>query len=109
MTRASAALKEWLDAISGDEKFLLVVGCGGMSSLHLALHQITESTWLAVVTLTVGAYLGGKAVESAMTTNADARVAVAKTEAMAAVSPPTDPRAAAAALNTAVPTLQPAP
>jgi hypothetical protein len=109
VTKYSNSLKEWLDAITGDEKFILVVGCGFVDTVLVWFGKIDQNNYVTLTALTIGAYLTGKAVEGIASTNADARVAVAKTEAMAAVSPPADPRAAAAALNVAVPTLQAAP
>lgn len=80
----AASLREWLAAIEGDEKFVMVIGAGAVASTHLSLGQIDQGTWLAVVSMTVGAYIGGKVIENTVTTRADARVAIAKTESRAA-------------------------
>ncbi len=90
-----AGLKAWLDAMTGDEKFVLVVGCGGMSSIHLAFGHIDQTTWLAVITLTVGAYITGKTIENTAETQSNTKVAVAQTEALAVVN--TSPNAGPAA------------
>lgn len=59
----AAYLKEWLDAISGDEKFVMCAGAGIVSSVFFASHLLTENGWLLAMGQSVFAYVIGKVVE----------------------------------------------
>jgi hypothetical protein len=80
MGRCASELKAWLDAIAGDEKFIMVAGAGFVNALLLWFNKIDQGNYVTLTTVTIGAYLTGKAVESVVSTNADARVAVAETK-----------------------------
>lgn len=77
MPKFAAKLKEWLDAIAGDEKFIMVVGAGLVNTALLWFGKIDQVNYVTLTNLTIVAYITGRAVESVASTNADARVAVA--------------------------------
>lgn len=56
-------LKSWLDAISGDEKFVMCAGAGIVSSVFFACGILTENGWLLAMGQSVFAYVIGKVVE----------------------------------------------
>lgn len=79
-------LKSWLDAVDGDEKFVLVVGCGLADFILLWFGKLDATTYVTLTTLTIVAYLTGKAVEVVTTTNAASRTEIARTEATATIA-----------------------
>lgn len=92
-----AALKAWLDAITGDEKFVLVLGCGVVNSILLWFGKLDQTSYVTLTTLTIGAYLTGKAVETVNEKNNDAKVQIAQAQSEATVSVATAATAASAA------------
>ena len=65
---APAYIKSWLDAIQGDEKFIIVVGAGLVNTLLLIGHFVDQSTYATMFSITVGAYITGKTVENVQIT-----------------------------------------
>jgi hypothetical protein len=74
-----AYVKSWLDAISGDEKFLMTVGAGVVNSLLLIGGYIDQGTYALLIGGTVGAYIGGKTYENIQVTRSNASVQIATT------------------------------
>lgn len=57
-------LKSWLDAVTGHEKFLLVVGAGIINGIFLACGILTETGYLSVLAGTIVTYIGAKTYEN---------------------------------------------
>jgi len=56
-------LKAWLDAIEGDERFVLTVGAGVVNAVFLACGILSEAGYLTVLGGTIVAYITGKTYE----------------------------------------------
>ena len=63
MKNAPAYLKAWLDAIDGDEKFLMTLGAGIVNSFLLMMGVLDQSNYVILTTSTVGMYIAGKVIE----------------------------------------------
>lgn len=63
-------LKAWLDAIDGDEKFIMCAAAGIVSSIFFACGILTENGWLIAMGGSVFAYVSGKVVEDRSKINA---------------------------------------
>lgn len=57
-------LKAWLDAIDGDERFLMTIGAGVVNTLLLVLGLLDQSNYVLLTTSTVGMYIAGKTYEN---------------------------------------------
>lgn len=57
-------MRKWLEAVDGDEKFVLTIGSGIVTTLLLIFHCIHEDTFMTLIISTVATYIGGAAVES---------------------------------------------
>lgn len=53
-------LKSWLDAIDGDEKFVMTVGAGIVNAIFFACGILSETGYLSILGGTVIAYIGAK-------------------------------------------------
>ncbi len=76
--RCPEFLKATLDAIEGDERFVMTVGAGVVDSILLACGLLTGNEYVTLTLGTVGIYIGAKGVVEVAQTNADARAAVAQ-------------------------------
>lgn len=56
-------LKAWLDAIEGDEKFVMTVGAGIINAIFLACGILSETGYLTILGGTIVAYITGKVAE----------------------------------------------
>lgn len=56
-------LKSWLDAIDGDEKFVMVMGCAMVNTVLFAAHTLSENGYLMILGGTIFAYISGKVYE----------------------------------------------
>lgn len=56
-------LKAWLDAIDGDEKFVMTVGAGIVNAIFFACGVLSETGYLTILGGTIIAYITGKVVE----------------------------------------------
>lgn len=75
----AAYLKEWLDAIDGDEKFVMTVGAGVVNAIFLACGILSETGYLTILGSTIFAYITGKVVEDRHSEQMEvARAGVAK-------------------------------
>ncbi len=61
--RCDEHLRAWLDAIDGDEKFVMVVGAGILNAIFFAAGILSENGYLMILGGTVFAYITGKVVE----------------------------------------------
>lgn len=75
--RCPAFLKETLDALAGDEVFVVVVGCGFMNAMLLWYGKLDANIYQVITLGTVGAYIVAKSANNIAATNAEARTAVA--------------------------------
>lgn len=66
-------LKAWLDAVDGDEKFVMTVGAGLVNAVFFALGLLSENGYLAILASTVGMYIAGKVVEDRHTQTMEAQ------------------------------------
>lgn len=57
-------LKAWLDAISGDEKFVMTIGAGIIDTLLLIGGFLDQGNYVILTMGTVAAYITGKTVEN---------------------------------------------
>lgn len=48
----------------GGRRFLLTLGCGGVTALLCAFGKISDAVYATVIISTVGAYIGGNVVEA---------------------------------------------
>jgi hypothetical protein len=58
-----ATIKAFLDAIEGDEKFVLVLGAGIVDTLLLMGGWLDQNNYVVLTLATVGAYITGKVIE----------------------------------------------
>lgn len=58
-------LKSWLDAISGDEKFLMTLGVGIVDTILFVCGFLDQAGYLEITKWTVCVYLAGKTYEDA--------------------------------------------
>jgi hypothetical protein len=56
--------KAWLDAIEGDEKFVMTMGAGIVNTLLILLGVLDQGTYAMLTISTVAAYITGKTVEN---------------------------------------------
>lgn len=56
-------IRAYLDAIEGDERFLMTVGAGIVDSLLLIFHYIDQGTYAMLTGGTVAAFIGGVALD----------------------------------------------
>jgi predicted small integral membrane protein len=73
--RCPKFLKETLDALSGDEVFVAVIGCGFINALLLWFGKLDQNIYQVITLGTVGAWIVAKSANTIAQTNADARVA----------------------------------
>jgi hypothetical protein len=57
-------VKAWLEAISGDEKFVMTIGAGVVNTGLLMLGLLDQSNYVLLTLGTVAAYITGKTVEN---------------------------------------------
>ena len=57
-------LKAWLDAIDGDERFVMTVGAGLIHTFLLLVGAIDQGTYAMLTGGTIVAYIGGKTYEN---------------------------------------------
>lgn len=74
-----AYLKSWLDAIDGDEKFVMTIGAGMVNTVLLCFAFISADIYLALTTGTVIAYITGKTIENVKANRSAADVQIAAT------------------------------
>lgn len=73
-------IKSYLDAIAGDEKFLLTLGAGIIDAALLMLGFLDQGNYVILTMGTVGVYIGAKAYEEVKTTQSAERVTIAAGE-----------------------------
>ncbi len=76
--RCPAFIKATLDAIEGDERFVMCVGAGFVDSLLLIGGFLTGNEYVTLTLATVAVYIGAKGAVEIATTNAEARTAMAQ-------------------------------
>lgn len=57
-------VKGWLDAISGDEKFVMTLGAGVVDTLLLIFGFLDQSNYVILTMGTVATYIAGKTYEN---------------------------------------------
>lgn len=68
---APAYVKGWLDAIAGDEKFVMTVAAGLINAVLLIFHYIDQGTYAMLIGSTVAVYIGGKTYETVQVARAN--------------------------------------
>jgi hypothetical protein len=58
-----AKIKAYLDAIDGDEKFIMTMGAGIVNTILFALGILSENGYLMILSGTVFMYIAGKTTE----------------------------------------------
>lgn len=61
---APAYVRSWLEAVDGDEKFVLTMGAGVINTCLLLLHFIDQGTYATLTISTVAAFIGGNVIEN---------------------------------------------
>lgn len=59
----TTAIKSFLDAISGDEKFLMTLGAGVVNTCLLILGLLGQESYVSLTQWTVCVYIAGKTYE----------------------------------------------
>lgn len=90
--RCPRFLKESLNALTGDEQFITVIGCGFVNSILLWADKIDQGTYLALTMATVAVFIAAKTTTSVAESSSRTRVAEAAGYAAEAASnnPPTE-------------------
>lgn len=74
-------MKALLDAIAGDERFVMTVATHFVSTLVLVTGHISEGSYITLMLATVAMYIGGKVTESVSTTRSVTQVEQARSAA----------------------------
>lgn len=69
---APKIIKSYMDAIDGDEKFVITLGAGIVNTLLLIFAFLDMATYATLTTITVGAFIAGDVMS---TRKANARTA----------------------------------
>lgn len=65
MASLAAGLRLWLEAISGDEKFLMTLGAGVINTALLVLGYLSQENYVTLTQWTVCVYIAGKTYQDA--------------------------------------------
>lgn len=77
-------LKAYLDAIAGDEKFILTVAIGAVNVPLLSFGYLTGGEYITALGWIFTTYVAGKTVESVATSNSATKVEEARSVARVA-------------------------
>ena len=73
--RCPAFVKESLDAITGDEKFVMTIAIGFANVILTLLGFLTGGEYITGLTLIFGSYIAGKTTEAVAESNASVKIA----------------------------------